>query len=143
VKKLPPSLVNIYRELNRDLGHTPAAHGHLVSWARQGVLLLNTVLTVRANAPNSHQGRGWEPFTDAIIRAVDARPDRVVFVFWGAFAQKKKSLIDTSKHVIIEGAHPSPLSASKGFFGSKPFSRTNLALRAAHRPEVDWQVPDV
>ena len=143
VKKLPPSLVNIYTELNSDLGHARPPHGHLVSWARQGVLLLNAVLTVRAHAPNSHQGRGWEPFTDAIIRAVDAKSDRVVFVLWGAFAQKKKSLVDTSKHVIVEGAHPSPLSAGKGFFGSKPFSRTNLALRSAHRPEIDWQVPDV
>jgi uracil-DNA glycosylase len=141
--KKPPSLVNIFRELTDDLGQAPPAHGHLASWARQGVLLLNAVLTVRADAPNSHQGRGWEPFTDAVIRAVDAKPDPVVFVLWGAFAQKKKALIDAQKHVIVESAHPSPLSARRGFFGSKPFSRTNAALRSARRPEIDWQVPDV
>ena len=141
--KKPPSLVNIFKERKDDLGQAPPAHGHLASWARQGVLLLNAVLTVRAHAPNSHQGRGWEPFTDAVIGAVAAKPDPVVFVLWGAFAQKKKALIDAHKHVIVESAHPSPLSASRGFFGSKPFSRTNAALRSAHRPEIDWQVPDV
>jgi len=141
--KKPPSLVNIFKELTDDLGQAPPAHGHLASWARQGVLLLNAVLTVRADVPNSHQGRGWEPFTDAVIRAVDAKPDPVVFVLWGAFAQKKKALIDAQKHAIVESAHPSPLSARRGFFGSKPFSRTNAALRSARRPEIDWQVPDV
>jgi len=143
VKKLPPSLVNIFKELKNDLGHAKPNHGHLASWARQGVLLLNAVLTVRARVPNSHQGRGWEPFTDAIIRAVNAKSHPVVFMLWGASAQKKIALIDRRKHVVIEGAHPSPLSAGKGFFGSKPFSRANAALRSARRPGIDWQVPDV
>lgn len=141
--KPPASLVNIFKEAHEDVGFTIPKHGHLASWARQGVLLLNAVLTVRARQPNSHQGQGWEPFTDAIIRAVDAKPDRVVFVLWGAFAQKKKALVDQKKHAVVLGAHPSPLAAAKGFFGSKPFSRTNQALREAKREEIDWQLPDL
>jgi uracil-DNA glycosylase len=138
----PPSLVNIFKELNADLGCPIPKHGNLEHWAQQGVLLLNAVLTVRAHQPTSHKGRGWETFTDAVIRAVNAKPDRVVFVLWGAYARAKKTLIDRARHVIIESAHPSPLSASNGFFGSRPFSKINAALREANKPEIDWQIPE-
>lgn len=138
----PPSLVNIFQELHDDLGCTIPGHGNLEHWARQGVLLLNAVLTVRAGQANSHKDRGWETFTDAVLQAVNARPDRVVFVLWGAYARKKASLIDAGRHVIIQSAHPSPLSAHNGFFGSRPFSKINAALRAAGKPEIDWQIPD-
>jgi uracil-DNA glycosylase len=140
---IPPSLQNIYKELHDDLGCRIPNNGCLTPWAEQGVLLLNAVLTVRAHQANSHQGKGWENFTDAIIRAVNDKSDRVVFVLWGAYARKKKLLIDTTRHVIIESAHPSPLSAASGFFGSRPFSKINAALREAGRPEIDWQIPDV
>ena len=140
---IPPSLQNIYKELHDDLGCTIPNNGCLTPWAAQGVLLLNAVLTVRAHQANSHQGKGWEHFTDAVIRAVNDKPDRVVFVLWGAYARKKKPLIDTSRHVIIESAHPSPLSAANGFFGSRPFSKINAALREAGKPEIDWQIPDL
>ena len=120
------------------------AHGNLEAWARQGVLLLNATLTVRAGQAGSHQGKGWETFTDEVLHVVDDQPHPVVFILWGSFARKKKALIDTSRarHVIIESAHPSPLSAHNGFFGSKPFSRTNAALRAAGLDEIDWRLPD-
>ncbi|MPY92158.1 MAG: uracil-DNA glycosylase [Acidimicrobiia bacterium] len=134
----PPSLVNIFKELEQDLGCPPPGHGCLEAWARQGVLLLNAVLTVRARQAASHQGRGWERFTDTVIEAVNAKSDRVVFVLWGAYARKKKRLVDQSRHVVIESAHPSPLSAANGFFGSRPFSRANAALDAAGRGPVDW-----
>ena len=137
---MPPSLVNIVKELESDLGLERPRYGNLDAWARQGVLLLNTTLTVRAGAAASHQGKGWETFTDEVIRAVNERPERVVFILWGAAARKKKVLIDTSKHVVIESAHPSPLSASGGFFGSKPFSRANAALVEAGREPVDWRL---
>ena len=140
---IPPSLQNIYKELRDDLGCQIPNNGCLTPWAEQGVLLLNAVLTVRAHQANSHQGKGWENFTDAIIRAVNDKPDRVVFVLWGAYARKKAPLIDTSRHIIIQSAHPSPLSASNGFFGSRPFSKINAALRAADKPEIDWQIPDL
>jgi uracil-DNA glycosylase len=140
---IPPSLQNIYKELHDDLGCTVPNNGCLTLWAEQGVLLLNAVLTVRAHQANSHQGKGWENFTDAIIRAVNDKPDRVVFVLWGAYARKKAPLIDTTRHVIIQSAHPSPLSASNGFFGSRPFSKINAALREAGKPEIDWQIPDL
>jgi uracil-DNA glycosylase len=140
---IPPSLQNIYKELHDDLGCTIPNNGCLTPWAEQGVLLLNAVLTVRAHQANSHQGKGWENFTDAIIRAANDKPDRVVFVLWGAYARKKKPLIDTTRHVIIESAHPSPLSAANGFFGSRPFSKINAALREVGKPEIDWQIPDV
>jgi uracil-DNA glycosylase len=140
---IPPSLQNIYKELRDDLGCAIPNNGCLTPWAEQGILLLNAVLTVRAHQANSHQGKGWEYFTDAVIRAVNDKPDRVVFVLWGAYARKKKPLIDTSRHVIIESAHPSPLSAANGFFGSRPFSKINAALREAGKPEIDWQIPDV
>jgi len=141
VKKLPPSLRNIYKELEADLGISPADHGYLMSWAEQGVLLLNTVLTVRAHEANSHRKQGWEAFTDSVIRAVSARETPVVFVLWGKPAQKKKSLVDTSRHIVIEGPHPSPLSAYRGFFGSKPFSRVNKALDDTGQTAIHWQVP--
>jgi len=140
---IPPSLQNIYKELQTDVGVTPPDHGCLVPWARQGVLLLNAVLTVRAGQANSHQGKGWEHFTDAVLRAVNNLPTRVVFILWGAYARRKADLIDTTRHVIIQSAHPSPLSAHNGFFGSRPFSRANAALREAGLPEIDWQLPDL
>lgn len=139
---LPPSLVNIYAELRDDVGIEPPDHGDLTAWARQGVLLLNTTLTVRAGQAASHHGKGWESFTDEVIRAVDAKDHRVVFILWGSHARKKKALVDTSRHTIIESAHPSPLSARNGFFGSKPFSRTNAALEAAGLEPIDWRLPD-
>lgn len=136
----PPSLLNICKELRDDLGIEMPDHGSLEAWARQGVLLLNATLTVRAGQAASHQGKGWEVFTDQVLAAVNAKPERVVFILWGASARRKKSLIDTSRHVIIESAHPSPLSAHNGFFGSKPFSRANAALEAAGRPPIDWRL---
>jgi len=139
----PRSLLNIFKELNTDVGAAIPDNGFLAPWARQGALMLNTVLTVRAHTPNSHAGKGWEPFTDEIIRAVNALPDKVVFVLWGAFAQKKRSLVDETKHTVVMGAHPSPLSASQGFFGSKPFSKVNAALAAAKRGQIDWQLPNL
>ena len=139
---IPPSLANIYKELEADVGVKAPAHGNLEAWARQGVLLLNASLTVRAHKAASHQGKGWEIFTDEGIKAVNAKPERVVFILWGASARKKRSFVDTSRHVIIESAHPSPLSAHRGFFGSRPFSRANEALVAAGREPVDWSLPD-
>ena len=138
----PPSLVNIFRELREDLGVPPPRHGSLEHWARQGVLLLNATLTVRAHRAGSHQGKGWETFTDAVIRAVNDKEERVVFVLWGSFARRKKVLVDQARHVVIESAHPSPLSAHNGFFGSRPFSRANRALVDAGRPAIDWRIPD-
>ena len=139
----PPSLVNIYAELESDLGIPPADHGHLTHWARQGVLLLNTTLTVRAHKAGSHQKRGWETFTDEVIKAVSAKPERVVFVLWGAAAGRKRELIDTSHHAIVSSPHPSPLSAHRGFFGSRPFSRINELLVEAGREPIDWALPPV
>jgi len=139
--RLPASLRNIYRELQDDVGARPVQHGYLATWAQRGVLMLNACLTVRANEPNSHAGKGWEKFTDAAIRAVNDQPRPVVFLLWGSYAQKKEKLIDASRHVVIKGVHPSPLSADKGFFGSKPFSKINAALAAAGRKVIDWQLP--
>jgi uracil-DNA glycosylase len=138
--KVPPSLVNIYKELQDDLGCTPPPHGFLLSWALQGVLLLNTVLTVRANEPASHKEQGWEQFTDAIIKALNARKKPLVYLLWGAHAQKKEELIDGKRHRVFKAAHPSPLSAKK-FFGSKPFSVTNTALAELGHPPINWQLP--
>ena len=135
----PPSLVNVFKELNADLGIPVPSHGNLEAWARRGVLLLNTTLTVRAGAAGSHHGKGWETFTDEVIRAVNDKPF-VVFVLWGAHARKKKLLIDVTRHAVIESAHPSPLSAHNGFFGSKPFSQINAALRAAGLSDIDWSL---
>lgn len=140
---LPPSLRNIYKELRDDVGATPPDHGCLVPWARQGVLLLNAVLTVRAGQANSHAGKGWETFTDAVIGAVNARQQRVVFILWGAYARRKAALIDKTRHTILESAHPSPLSATNGFFGSRPFSRANAALEAAGLTPINWQLPNL
>ena len=136
---VPPSLVNIFKELHGDLGVPVPEHGNLQAWARRGVLLLNTTLTVRAGQAASHQGKGWETFTDEVIRVVNEKPF-VVFVLWGAHARKKKSLIDATRHAIIESAHPSPLSAHNGFFGSRPFSKINAALRTAGMSDVDWSL---
>ena len=137
---IPPSLQNIHKELEADLGIRRPDHGNLEAWARQGVLLLNATLTVRAHSAASHQKRGWETFTDQVIRAVDGKIDRVVFILWGSSARSKRSLIDTSRHVIIESPHPSPLSANRGFFGSRPFSRTNDALTEAGLDPIDWSL---
>jgi uracil-DNA glycosylase len=138
--KVPPSLRNMFKELHADLDVPIPAHGYLGGWADQGVLLLNTVLTVRAHEAASHKGRGWEQFTDAVIRAVDAREQPAVFVLWGAHARKKAALIDRERHRIIEGAHPSPLSA-RLFFGSRPFSKANAALAELGHREIDWALP--
>jgi uracil-DNA glycosylase len=139
---VPPSLANIYKELQADLGLPIPRHGNLESWARQGVLLLNTTLTVRAGAAASHQGKGWELFTDEVLKAVNAKQQRVVFLLWGAAARKKAALVDKTRHVVLESAHPSPLSAHNGFFGSRPFSRTNAALEAAGLAPIDWSLPE-
>jgi uracil-DNA glycosylase len=136
----PPSLVNIFAELQTDLGIAPSRHGYLAEWAEQGVLLLNTVLTVRAGAAASHKGQGWERLTDRIIELVSAREQPVVFVLWGSPAQRKTALIDTRRHTIIRSVHPSPLSASNGFFGSRPFSQVNAALERYGEPPIDWQL---
>ena len=139
--KPPPSLANIFRELKTDLGCTIPNNGDLVPWAEQGVLLLNAVLTVRAHEANSHKNQGWEQFTDAAIMALNERPDPVVFVLWGAYAQKKAKLINPTKHPILTAAHPSPLSATK-FFGSEPFSKINAALASIGQTPIDWQLTD-
>lgn len=138
--QIPPSLQNIHKELEADVGLLRPNHGNLESWARQGVLLINATLTVRAHAAASHQKHGWETFTNRVIEAVNQKTDRVVFVLWGASARKKKELVDTSRHVIIESPHPSPLSAHRGFIGSRPFSRTNEALIAAGLSPIDWSL---
>ena len=138
--RIPPSLTNIHKELASDLGVPIPAHGNLEKWARQGVLLLNTTLTVRGGEAGSHQGHGWETFTDQVIRTVNGKDERVVFILWGSHARRKKELIDTDRHSVIESAHPSPLSAHNGFFGSRPFSRTNDALVAAGLAPMDWEL---
>lgn len=140
--RVPPSLVNIHKELRADLGLAIPDHGNLEAWARQGVLLLNATLTVRGGAAASHQKHGWETFTDQVIRVVNAKQDPVVFILWGASARRKSALIDTGRHTIIESAHPSPLSAHNGFLGSRPFSLANAALIAREREPVDWNLAD-
>jgi uracil-DNA glycosylase len=141
--KTPPSLRNIFKELASDLGCLVPDNGFLAHWARQGVLMLNTVLTVRDGEPLSHCGRGWEMFTDAVIRRVSAKRLPVVFVLWGGPAQKKSALIDTQRHAVVTAAHPSPLSAARGFFGTRPFSAINRALHAVGQPSIDWQIPSL
>lgn len=141
--KPPPSLANIFRELHSDLGCRIPNNGYLVPWAEQGVMLLNAVLTVRAHQPNSHKNKGWETYTDAVIRLVSAKAEPVVFVLWGNYAQKKIPLIDGTRHTIVAGAHPSPLSAHVGFFGSKPFSRINAILTKQGTAPIDWEIPDL
>lgn len=138
--EVPPSLVNIYKELHDDLGCKIPNHGCLTKWAEQGVLMLNTVLTVRAHQANSHRGIGWEEFTDAAIRVLAAQDRPMVFILWGKPAQSKKSMLDPDKHLILEAPHPSPLSAYRGFFGSKPFSKTNAYLTAHGLEPIDWQI---
>lgn len=144
--RVPPSLANIYKEIDSDLGIPPARHGFLEHWARQGVLLLNTVLTVRMAAAASHRGRGWERFTDAVIRLVNARPDPVVFLLWGAQAQAKAALIDSvdrgGRHLVLTAPHPSPLSAHGGFFGCRHFSQANAFLERHGQRPIDWRLPD-
>jgi len=139
----PPSLKNIFKELHDDLGCTIPNHGCLEHWAKQGVLLLNAVLTVRESEPNSHKGLGWEKFTDRIIAALAERERPLVFILWGRHAQQKAAHIDRKRHLVLASAHPSPLSAHAGFFGSKPFSRANQFLRETGQTEIDWQIPSV
>jgi uracil-DNA glycosylase len=136
--RVPPSLRNIQTELHDDLGIAPPGHGNLEAWARRGVLLLNATLTVRGGQAGSHQGHGWEMFTDQVIRAVNDKPHRVVFILWGSSARRKATLVDVERHHIIQSAHPSPLSAHQGFFGSRPFSRANRALTDAGLDPIDW-----
>jgi uracil-DNA glycosylase len=138
--KAPPSLVNIYKELSDDIGCEIPKSGYLIEWAKQGVLMLNAVLTVRAHTPNSHKNKGWEKFTDTVISQVNQKSDPVIFVLWGGYAQKKLKLIDTTRHIVIQSAHPSPLSAHNGFFGSKPFSKINAALEACNKSPINWQI---
>jgi len=140
--KIPPSLNNIYKELQSDLGISLVKHGNLVSWAKQGVLLLNTVLTVREGQAYSHRGKGWEILTDKIIEKLNEREKPIVFILWGKPAQEKMKMIDKSRHIILTSAHPSPLSAHRGFLGSKPFSKTNDALMALGETPIDWQLPE-
>ncbi|MEM1392834.1 MAG: uracil-DNA glycosylase [Cyanobacteria bacterium P01_H01_bin.150] len=138
--KTPPSLVNIYKELKNDIGFEIPNHGYLVPWAKQGILMINAVLTVEAHTPNSHKNKGWETFTDAVISKVNQKQEPVIFVLWGGYAKKKLKLIDTNRHTVIQSAHPSPLSARNGFFGSKPFSQINSVLRQAGKPEINFQL---
>ncbi|MFC5452999.1 uracil-DNA glycosylase [Paenibacillus aestuarii] len=140
---IPPSLQNMYKELQADLGCPVPNHGYLTKWAEQGVLLLNTVLTVREAEANSHKNKGWESFTDAVIQTLNEREKPVVFILWGGHAQAKTKMIDTVKHKIIASPHPSPLSAYRGFFGSKPYSKANQYLRELGSPEIDWQIPNI
>jgi uracil-DNA glycosylase len=140
--RIPPSLVNIYKELQTDLGIPPARHGFLEHWARQGVLLLNSVLTVEEGRAAAHQGRGWERFTDAVIRAVNERCDGVVFMLWGSYAQKKAAFVDQKRHLVLKAPHPSPLSAHNGFFGSRHFSQANAFLTSRGKEPIDWHLPD-
>lgn len=137
----PPSLVNIFKEMESDLGVPPAGHGCLESWAAQGVLLLNSVLTVERAQAASHQGKGWERFTDAIIRKVNDQARPVIFILWGSYAQKKAAFVDTSRHLVLKSVHPSPLSAYNGFFGSKPFSQANAFLERHGQPPINWRLP--
>ena len=141
--EIPPSLVNIYQELHDDLGCYIPNNGYLVKWAEQGVLMLNTVLTVRAHMANSHHGKGWEEFTDAAIRVLAEERENLVFILWGSYAQKKGAFIDRNKHLVLSSAHPSPLSAYNGFFGNKHFSKTNEFLVANGLEPIDWQIENI
>ena len=141
--KIPPSLVNIYQELHDDLGCEIPNHGNLTKWAKQGILLLNTVLTVRAHQAASHQGHGWEEFTDAAIRAVETQDRPIVYILWGKPAGRKKNMITNPKHLVLEAPHPSPLSAYRGFFGSKPFSKTNVFLETGGVEPIDWSIENI
>jgi uracil-DNA glycosylase len=136
--RIPPSLVNIFKEIHADLGKPIPTSGDLERWANQGVLLLNATLTVKAGAPGSHQSKGWESFTDVVIRKISEEKESVVFLLWGAYAQKKGEVIDRKKHLVLMSAHPSPFSADRGFFGNKHFSKTNQYLKSKGLPEIDW-----
>ncbi len=138
----PPSLVNIFKELESDIGLRPSPHGFLEHWARQGVLLLNSVLTVEMGQAASHRDRGWEKFTDAVIRLVNGKPEPVVFMLWGSYAQKKAGFVDTSKHLVLKAPHPSPLSAHSGFFGCRHFSKANAFLEERGLAAIDWALPE-
>ncbi|WP_096437750.1 uracil-DNA glycosylase [Alteribacter populi] len=138
---IPPSLRNIYKELHSDLGCAIPKHGYLKKWAEEGVLLLNSVLTVRAHEANSHKGKGWEQFTDRVIKKLNERDNPVVFIMWGRHAQAKKELITNDNHFIIQSPHPSPFSANRGFFGSRPFSKANACLKEIGCEEIDWAIP--
>jgi uracil-DNA glycosylase len=140
--RIPPSLVNIYKEMETDLGIERARHGFLEHWAKQGVLLLNSVLTVEEAQAASHQGQGWEKFTDAVIRKVNEECEHVVFILWGSYAQRKAAFVDTSRHLVLKSPHPSPLSAHNGFFGCHHFSKANAFLKEHGRSPIDWQLPD-
>lgn len=140
---IPPSLVNIYKELQDDLGYKVPNNGYLEKWARQGVLMLNTVLSVRAHQANSHKGRGWEEFTDAVIKAINKQDRPIVFILWGASARRKASMLNNPNHLILEAPHPSPLSAYRGFFASKPFSKTNMFLEENGTRPIDWKIEDI
>lgn len=140
--RIPPSLVNMYKELEDDLGIPPAGHGFLEHWAKQGVLMLNAVLTVEHKQANSHQGRGWEEFTDRVIAELNEHRENIVFILWGSYAQKKGYFIDQSRHCVLKSVHPSPLSAYRGFFGSRPFSKTNAYLQQNGIEPIDWRLPD-
>jgi uracil-DNA glycosylase len=139
--RIPPSLVNIYKEMQADLGIPPARHGFLEHWAKQGVLLLNSVLTVERSLAASHQGQGWEKFTDAVIARVNEQETPAVFMLWGSYAQKKAAFVDQTKHLVLKAPHPSPLSAHNGFFGSKHFSKANAFLVSHGIEPIDWQLP--
>ena len=136
--RMPPSLQNIFKEIQSDIGKSIPGSGNLVRWASQGILMLNATLTVRANTPGSHQNRGWEEFTDAVIRLISDQKNNVVFLLWGAYAQRKCELIDRSKHYVLESAHPSPFAAHRGFFGNKHFSKTNAYLKKLGKEEIQW-----
>ncbi|MEL6194262.1 MAG: uracil-DNA glycosylase [Bacteroidota bacterium] len=138
--RIPPSLRNIYKELHQDIGFTIPTHGYLQKWADQGVLMLNALLTVRASQAGSHKGKGWEEFTSAAIQALNDRKEGLVFLLWGRYAQEKGAIIDPARHHVLKSVHPSPFAADKGFFGSKPFSRTNELLTASGRTPIDWQI---
>jgi len=138
----PPSLVNIYKEIESDLGVRPSRHGFLEHWAKQGVLLLNSVLTVEMGRAASHRDRGWERFTDAVVRLANARPEPVVFMLWGSYAQKKAACVDDSRHLVLKAPHPSPLSAHSGFFGCRHFSKANAFLESHGLPPIDWALPE-
>ena len=140
--RIPPSLANIYREIEADLGIVPPHHGCLQSWAEQGVLLLNAVLTVERGQAGSHQGKGWETFTDAIVQLLNDQRERLVFMLWGSYAMKKGAVIDRRKHLVLKAPHPSPLSAHRGFLGCRHFSSANEYLRQHQQPPIDWSVPD-
>jgi len=139
----PPSLLNIYKEMETDLGLVPPSHGCLSSWADQGVLMLNSVLTVEAHKAGSHRGRGWEKFTDRVIRELESHRENLVFILWGGYARKKGNFIDRKKHLVIESPHPSPLSSYRGFFGSRPFSLSNTYLEETGQAPIKWKLPEV